>query len=476
MSRIFVSHSRLDQREAVALKQWLVDKDPTLRDEIFLDVDPVTGILPGVRWREELKRASSRCEAVICLLSANWEASPECRTEFRTAENLNKLIFCARLQPEVGEDFTSEWQYCDLFGGENTVSVDIGENEPVIFNGDGLRRLMTGIERAGISVASFQWPPPGQPDRAPYRRWEPFEDIDAGVFFGRDAELVLAMDALRGMRQADKTLFVVMGASGAGKSSFLRAGMMPRLQKDDRSYLVLNIVRPELKALTGDYGLAQSICVTRQQFGLMDPPLGDIKDACARRDVASLRTWLTECRDVATGQLLDKTTDDEPLVVVVPLDQAEELFTGDVPEAAGLLSLIRDLALGVDGEDGLPLIVAATIRTDRYELMQTAPQLADLQTEKFDLRAMDTTQFKNVIVGPAQRSTDGGRPLSLDEQLVRRLLADASGGADTLPLLSLTMAWLYRDYGATGKLSLKPYTERGGIGSVLQTEIDALLS
>jgi WD40 repeat protein len=476
MARIFVSHSGLDKREGVALKQWLVERDPTLRDEIFLDVDAETGILPGVRWRDELKRAANRCEAVICLLSANWEASPECRTEFRTAENLNKLIFCARLQPGVGEDFTSEWQYCDLFGGDDPISVDIGEKDPVIFNGGGLRRLMRGIERAGIGVASFPWPPPSQLDRAPYRGWEPFEGIDAGVFFGRDAELVLAMDSLRGMRQAGKTLFVVLGASGAGKSSFLRAGMMPRLQKADRSYLVLNIVRPELKALTGDYGLAQSICATRQQFGLVEPPLGDIKDACARRDVASLRTWLTECRDAATGQVLDKTTDDEPLVVVVPLDQAEELFTGDAPEAAGLLSLIRDLALGVDGADGLPLIVAATIRTDRYELMQTAKELAGLQTEKFDLRAMDTTQFKNVIVGPAQRSTDGGRALSLDEQLVRRLLTDASGGADTLPLLSLTMAWLYRDYGATGKLTLKPYAERGGIGSVLQTEIDALLS
>ena len=72
-------------------------------------------------------------------------------------------------------------------------------------------------------------------------------------------------------------------------------------------------------------------------------------------------------------------------MIVVPLDQAEELFTGDGPEAAGLLALIRDMALGADGEDGLPLIVAATIRTDRYELMQTAPELADLQTEQFDL-------------------------------------------------------------------------------------------
>jgi len=476
MARIFVSHSGLDKREGVALKQWLVDSDPTLRDEIFLDVDSATGILPGVRWRDELKRAANRCEAVICLLSANWEASAECVTEFRTAENLNKLIFCARLEPDVGQKYTGEWQYCDLFGGDDPVSVDIGEKDPVVFNGAGLRRLMTGIKRAGIGVTSFPWPPPGQPDRAPYRGWEPFEDIDAGVFFGRDAELVLAMDALRGMRQSGKTLFVVLGASGAGKSSFLRAGMVPRLQKDDRSYLVLNIVRPEQKALTGDYGLAQSICDTRQQFGLTDPPLGDIKDACARRDVASLRTWLTECRDAATGQLLDKTADDEPLVVVLPVDQAEELFTGDPPEAAGLASLIHDLALGVDGADGLPLIVAATIRTDRYELMQSAPELAGLQIEQFDLRAMDTTQFENVIVGPAQRSTDGGRPLRLDEQLVRRLLADASGGADTLPLMSLTMAWLYRDYGATGKLTLKPYTDRGGIGSVVQTEIDALLS
>src|ERR1700739_4908059 len=199
MSRIFVSHSRLDQRQAVALKQWLIAQDRTLKDEIFLDVDPVTGILPGLRWREELKRASNRCEAVICLLSTNWEDSTECRTEFRTAENLNKLIFCARLQPGVGKDLTGEWQYCDLFGGDDAVSVDIGEEEPGIFNSDGLRRVIKGIERAGIGVASFPWPPQSQPARAPARGGEPFEPIDAGVFFGRDAELVLAMDALRGM-------------------------------------------------------------------------------------------------------------------------------------------------------------------------------------------------------------------------------------------------------------------------------------
>ncbi|MDP7722166.1 serine/threonine-protein kinase [Mycobacterium sp. TY814] len=320
---------------------------------------------------------------------------------------------------------------------------------------------------SGIGAASFPWPPASEPDRPPYRGWEPFQPIDAGVFFGRDAELVRAMDALHAMRESDETLFVVLGASGAGKSCFLRAGIVPRLQREARSYLVLDIVRPELRALTGACGLAQAICATRRRSGLNDPPLGDIKDACSRGDAAQLRTWLVECRDV-----LDTAGDGAPPTIVLPLDQAEELFTTDA-EAAGFLALIRDLALGADR---LPFIVVATVRTDCYGLMQAAPQLAGLQTRQFDLRPMDATQFHSVITGPAQRSTDGGRPLYLDEDLVRQLLADATAGADTLPLLSLTLAWLYRDYGSTGRLTLKPYAERGGIDGVVQAEIRELLS
>ncbi|MDC9017218.1 WD40 repeat domain-containing serine/threonine protein kinase [Mycobacterium marinum] len=333
------------------------------------------------------------------------------------------------------------------------------------------------IPRAGMGAASFPWPPPSQPDRPPYLGWEPFQPVDAGVFFGRDAEVARAMDALRGMRASDETLFVVLGASGAGKSCFLRAGIVPRLQRQASKYLVLDIVRPELKALTGACGLAQAICTTRQRLGLAQPPLGDIKEACASGDVARLRTWLLECRTAANRQPATGATDDTPVTLVLPLDQAEELFTSDAGvEAAGLLALIRDLALGTNGQDRLPLIVAATIRTDRYELMQTAPQLAGLQTKQFDLRPMDATQFNRVITGPAQRSTDGGRPLYLDEELVRHLLADATGGADTLPLLSLTLAWLYRDYGSTGRLTLEPYAKRGGIDGVVQAEIHEILS
>ena len=59
----------------MALKQWLIEQEPGLAEEIFLDLDPHTGMPVGERWTEALRQASSRCEAVICLLSANWVAS-----------------------------------------------------------------------------------------------------------------------------------------------------------------------------------------------------------------------------------------------------------------------------------------------------------------------------------------------------------------------------------------------------------------
>jgi hypothetical protein len=69
MSRVFLSHSNRDSRQAVAVKAWLIEHEPGLVKEIFLDLDPHIGIRPGRRWKEALNKASARCEAVICLLS-----------------------------------------------------------------------------------------------------------------------------------------------------------------------------------------------------------------------------------------------------------------------------------------------------------------------------------------------------------------------------------------------------------------------
>ena len=331
----------------MAVKAWLIEHEPGLAEEIFLDLDPHTGIRPGERWKEALQQANTRCEAVICLLSKHWLNSHECETEFRYAETLNKTILCARLEPVPDANITSEWQRCDLFPGHGlTTEVDMADGgELVRLAADGLQRLLEALRALGIGAEHFPWPPPGDPDRAPYRGWAPLDEGDAAVFFGRDAQIVQGLDELHGMRTSGvKSLLVILGPSGAGKSSFLRAGLLPRLRRDDRRFLPLPIVRPERAVLTGERGLAHAIHRLRTGVGLRQPVLGEIKNACHPEQVEQLRGWLEETRQVARARLLDVAADQPAPTLVLPVDQAEELFNADAgPEAPRFLELLAEL-------------------------------------------------------------------------------------------------------------------------------------
>ena len=479
MSRIFLSHSSRNSSEALALKRWLVEQEPGLREEIFLDLDRDSGIAPGERWRRALRQANERCEAVICLLSAHWERSSECSAEFRTAETLGKLILCARLEPLDGLGITGEWQYCDLFGDGPSTEIRIdGTRRSVTFQTEGLQRLLRGMRQAGIGAEQFAWPPADDPERSPYRGWAPLEDKDAAVFFGRDAQIVRGMDALRGMRASGvESLFVILGPSGVGKSSFLRAGLLPRIRRDDRHFLVTGVVRPERDVLSGDHGLAAAIHRLRVEMGLKAPALGDIKDACRRADALFVADLLEEARLEAGRRLLDDTAGTSLPTVVLTVDQAEELFSADAgPEAQRFLTLLASLVNHGD-VTSRSLVVACTIRTDFYGSLQGAPELSRLKSVVFDeLRPMPPANFKEVIVGPAQRATTAGRTLTVQADLVERLQRDSAHGGDSLPLLSLTLALLYEDYGTTGELSMDGYEAMGGMNHVVQTQIDSVLA
>lgn len=474
MSRIFLSHSSTNDREAIALRRWLGDQNPRLANEIFLDLNPDVGIRTGERWADALRRANARCEAVICLLSKEWESRVECLTEYRTAETLNKRVFCARLEPDTGSK-TAAWQWCDLFGDGPKTPIDIGEGDPVEFATPGLYRLRDGIRGAGIGADSFIWPV-DEPTRAPYRGWQPFDPVDAGIFFGRDAQIVGALDAVHGMRKAKtKQWFVILGPSGAGKSSFLRAGLLPRLQRDDRDFLVLDIVRPERDVLGGPDGFAKALYAARQAKGLTDPAPGDIEAACTQHP-EYIRGLLVKLQRVAQRQLLERGEEARPPTLVLPLDQAEESLSPEGKTQAELfLRLARDLGAPSKGTR-LDLIVAASIRSDRFEELQTRGELTNVGIEAFaELKPMPTEQFKEVITGPAERATQSGRRLELAPELVDTILDDCKHGSDTLPLLSLTLSRLYEKYGVTGKITPTQYKNMGGLRRVVHTVIDAIL-
>ena len=134
------------------------------------------------------------------------------------------------------------------------------EEAHVTFSAEGLQRLKLGLGEAGLHAKSFDWPPPSDPNRPPYRGLRPLEAEDAGIFFGRDAPIVEALDRLRGLRAGvSPRLLVILGASGAGKSSFLRAGLLPRLARDDREFMPLPIIRPERAAMFGETGLLSAL-------------------------------------------------------------------------------------------------------------------------------------------------------------------------------------------------------------------------
>nr|WP_197023645.1 TIR domain-containing protein [Rhodococcus sp. UNC363MFTsu5.1] len=475
---MFITYSSRDRRQAIALKRWLAEREPGLAREIFLDVDVDTGLPLGIRWKDALRKAKDRCEAVIVLLSPAWESSHECKLEYRHAEDLNKPVFVVRLEPMESGEITREWQRCDLFGDGPQTEISLGDgSEPVVFLTDGLERLRTGLRATGVGAEYFPWPPPGDSNRAPYRGWEPFEEVDAAVYFGRDAQILDGLDRLRGIRNTGvESLFVILGPSGVGKSSFLRAGLLPRLRRDDRNYLLLDIVRPERNALTGDSGLAQSIHAMRVRLGLTRPTLGEIKAACPD-GVDRLREWLLEAQQAARARVLDLPPDAPAPALILPVDQAEELFGVDAgAQARQLLSLLARLMRDANG-DRVSMFVVLTIRADLYEAWQTAPELAGLKSAVFgELKPMPPTQFKEVVVGPVRRAGETGRQLRVEPALVDRLLEECGQGADTLPLLSLTLSRLYRDYGGDVDLTLDEYTAMGGMSRVVQTEIDSALS
>jgi hypothetical protein len=82
-----------------------------------------------------------------------------------------------------------------------------------------------------LAAAEGAGPRPGAVTGSPYRGLAVFEEQDAGWFFGREAAAVALLERMSRLL-AGTGLLVVSGASGAGKSSLLRAGVLPRIRED----------------------------------------------------------------------------------------------------------------------------------------------------------------------------------------------------------------------------------------------------
>jgi len=486
MARIFISHSSANNAEALALRDWLVARG---WDDLFLDIDPHRGLVSGQRWLDRLQESAQRCKAVIFLLSRAWLSSRYCTAEFWEARKQERLLFAVVIDDtavaEVPAEMRGVWQLVFLTRGSRfeTFSVlpppDYASTE-MRFSQEGLESLRLGLALAGLTsfdTASFPWPARGfeheangTTPRRPYRGLKPVDFPDAGVFFGRDADLVRARDHLTELcDRGGRCLVILLGASGSGKSSFLRAGLLPRLARDDRRFLPLPILRPRGAAMWGDEGLLVALETANLQAGL------SVTRAALRADLeAGGAGFLHRLADLRSATARDLPKDAKPPTLVVPIDQAEELFTtvhgdwlGETGAAEAGLLLARLGEILRHGPEALALV---TIRSDAYEPLQIAEALTGVPQVPFNLPPLSTADYRSVIEGPARRTTDAGRPLTLEPGLATALLADAQG-ADALPLLGFTLERLYVEHGGTGALTLADYEAFGGVQGSIEAAV-----
>lgn len=295
-------------------------------------------------------------------------------------------------------------------------------------------------------------PEPGEP---PYLGLSAFSEKDSTRFFGREA-----LTARLAARLAGTNFLAVIGDSGSGKSSLVRAGLVPALRRGE----------------TLEGGLQPPPNASAWEIRVLTPtahPLQSLAAVLAREDeplsaLASLESDLNaqpEALGLAARRLLVRTGAPRLLLVI---DQFEELFSQcrqEEERAAFVAALCR--ALDTDQ----PLTVLIVLRADFYARLAHFDRLRDLtaQNQEF-IGAMTRDELFRAVVTPAALGN-----WKIQEGLVEVMLDDAGGEPGALPLLShaLLETWRRRR-GRT--LTLSAYTESGGVRGAIARTAEAVFT
>src|SRR5215470_13461979 len=321
--------------------------------------------------------------------------------------------------------------------------------------------------------ASVASPPPEWPPRrlagSPYRGLAVFGERDAGWFFGREAAAAALLDRMSRLL-AGTGLLVVSGASGAGKSSLLRAGVLPRIRAEG------------LAAAPGAAAWPQVVFTPTQapldELALRVAPLAGADAAAVRRGLAADPGGFALTARQAARAGAPRPPDEEldgasaprdqlrPGRLLLVVDQFEELFTQcpDEGQRRAFISALHAAATAGHGPDQPPAaLVVLGVRADFEVRCANYPQLAGPVQDRYLVTAMTERQLRMAITEPAKKAGS-----TVDDDLTGLLLAEArtsqpgTFGAGVLPLLShaLDQAWRCR----TGEaLTLADYERTGGI-------------
>jgi WD40 repeat protein len=309
--------------------------------------------------------------------------------------------------------------------------------------------------------------------RCPYRGLLPFGESDEEVFYGRE-RLVAELAGKLATRVTRGGLTVVTGASGAGKSSLLRAGLLPVLARgqqvpgsDTWPRIVMTPTKEPLTELAARLAALGDKDAVSIREGLVQHP-GE----------AELAIWSAVLASAARQQAGQLAPSDATARLVLIVDQFEQVFTlgsgpgGEAAQQAFITALCAAATHPVGPGQEPPALVLIAVRGDFWDRCAAYPELAEaLRDGQFLVGPMTESELRMAITGPADAAG-----LRIDPALTDTILGDlrtASGdrGVGLLPLLSQAMAltWEKRE---GDELTSRGYSESGGVSHAVQTGAD----
>ena len=316
--------------------------------------------------------------------------------------------------------------------------------------------------------------------RCPYLGLVPFEEGDARVFYGR-GELTDQLVQKLAARLDGTGILLVAGESGTGKSSLLRAGLMPRLAAGvlgpGSERWPRRVIRPTASPL-------QALAEQLAEVAGADPVSMYRSLSAAPGEAATLAELAVRTvtgRGARTRSRGPADAEFAPPRLVLVVDQFEELFTANRDAEAGrvereaFIAALHAVATCPAGPQKLPpVLVVAAVRADFLgRLIGYSPLKAALDAGPFTVGSMSEAELRLAMTGPAAEADLAVQP-ALVEAVIAELREGTGAGlrSGVLPLMSQAMAatWELRE---GSELTLRAYRRAGGVADAVNRSAQA---